>query len=397
MTRRLITRPHEKAMKAQILERFQQQYHAAPAGVAHAPGRVNLIGEHTDYNEGFVLPMAIDRGVWIAFRPRRDRTVRLHSVNFDASIEFSLDALDQKGGWAGYVQGVAWALQAAGHALTGWDGVMAGNVPIGAGLSSSAATELAVARVFAAVSEINWQPVQMAMICQRAENAWVGVNCGIMDQMVSALGRAHHAVCIDTRSLHTEYVPFPSSARLVVFYSDAPRSLAASAYNQRRAECEEAVRRIQTLTAQVRSLRDLTPESLDAFRSYLPETIYRRARHVVTENARVLASVQAMRAGDLEGLGRWMLASHHSLRDDYEVSSAALDKLVALAMDAGALGARLTGAGFGGCAIALCRATHAEQLASDVIAAYNAQTGLHGEAYAVVASDGAGIDEQTDC
>ena len=385
--------PFEKTVKAQILERFQQQYHTAPAGIAHAPGRVNLIGEHTDYNEGFVLPMAIDRGIWIAFRPRTDRRVRLYSLDFEESMQFSLDALDQKQSWAGYVHGVAWALQTAGQPLTGWDGVVMGNVPIGAGLSSSAALELAVARVFAAVSGLDWQPIEMALLCQRAENVWVGVNCGVMDQLVSALGRAQHALCIDTRSLHTEYVPFPSSARIVVFYSDAPRSLAASAYNQRRAECEEAVRRIQALTSQVRSLRDLTPESLDAFRSYLPETIYRRARHVVTENARVLASVQAMRTGDLESLGRWMLASHRSLRDDYQVSSAALDKLVALAMDAGALGARLTGAGFGGCAIALCRTAHAEQLASEVIAAYNAQTGLHGEAYAVVASDGAGIDE----
>ncbi len=380
-------------MLTTVLAQFHQRFHAAPTGVAHAPGRVNLIGEHTDYNQGFVLPMAIDRGVWIAFRPRRDRTVRLHSVNFDASIEFSLDALDQKEGWAGYVQGVAWALQAAGHALTGWDGVMAGNVPIGAGLSSSAATELAVARVFAAVSEINWQPVQMAMICQRAENAWVGVNCGIMDQMVAALGRAQHAVWIDTRSLQTDYVPFPESARIIVFYSDAPRTLATSAYNQRRAECEEAVRRMQLIAPQVRSLRDLSPEALEAFRPYLSETIYRRARHVVTENARVQASVQAMRAGDIVSLGRWMLASHESLRDDYEVSSAALDKLVTLSMEAGALGARLTGAGFGGCAIALCRDEDAERIADRVITAYNAQTGLQGEAFLVMASDGAALVE----
>jgi galactokinase len=286
-----------------------------------APGRVNLIGEHTDYNDGFVLPMAIDRAVWIALRPRPDRQVRLHSLDFDQSITFSLDALDEREGWVGYAQGVAWALQDAGYELSGWEGVMAGNVPIGAGLSSSAATELAVARAFALVSDLPWNPTEMALLAQKAENQWVGVNCGIMDQLISAAGVAGHALFIDTRDLTTETVPMPEDARIAVLYSDAPRSLAGSAYNQRRAECEEAVRLLQRALPDVRALRDVTPDQLEAHRDLLPPTIYRRARHVVTENDRVLHSVLAMRNNDLSTLGELMLASHASLRDDYEVSS----------------------------------------------------------------------------
>ncbi len=374
-------------LAAAFFDHFQDQ----PAAIVRAPGRVNLIGEHTDYNDGFVLPMAIDRAVWIALRPRPDRQVHLHSLDFDQSLTFSLDDLSQRTGWAGYVQGVAWALGDAGFALRGWEGVMAGNVPIGAGLSSSAATELAVARAFAFVSDLPWHPKRMALLAQKAENQWVGVNCGIMDQLISAAGVAGHALFIDTRDLTTDPAPLPEQARIVVFYSDAPRSLASSAYNQRRAECEEAVRRLQSALPGVTALRDISAEQLEAHRDLLPPVIYRRARHVVTENARGLASVRAMRAGDLARFGELMLASHASLRDDYEVSSQELDLLVDLAVNAGALGARLTGAGFGGCAIALCRAEDAAGLGQDVIGEYNGRTGRAGYAFVTVATEGAGV------
>jgi len=378
-------------MLSELTAAFFDRFHVPPAAIVRAPGRVNLIGEHTDYNDGFVLPVAIDRAVWIALRPRPDRQLKLHSLDFDQSVAFSLDDLSQQEGWEGYVQGVAWALQDAGYELRGWEGVMAGNVPIGAGLSSSAATELAVARAFALVSDLPWNPTGMALLAQKAENKWVGVNCGIMDQLISAAGVAGHALFIDTRTLATEPVPMPEQARIVVFYSDAPRSLAGSAYNQRRAECEEAVQRLQTVLPGVTALRDVSPQQLEAHRQLLPPVIYRRARHVVTENARVLASMEAMRSGDMVRLGELMLASHASLRDDYEVSSRELDLLVALAVNAGALGARLTGAGFGGCAIALRGAGEADAIARDVIGEYNGRTGREGYAVVTPATDGAGV------
>ena len=378
-------------MLSTLTTAFIDRFASPPAAIVRAPGRVNLIGEHTDYNDGFVLPMAIDRAVWIALRPRPDRQVRLHSLDFDQGITFSLDALDEREGWVGYAQGVAWALQDAGYELSGWEGVMAGNVPIGAGLSSSAATELAVARAFAQVSDLPWNPTEMALLAQKAENQWVGVNCGIMDQLISAAGVVGHALFIDTRDLITETVPMPEDARIAVLYSDAPRSLAGSAYNQRRAECEEAVRLLQRALPDVRALRDVTLDQLEAYRDLLPPIIYRRARHVVTENVRVLRSVLTMRNNNLSALGELMLASHASLRDDYEVSSKKLDLLVELAMNAGALGARLTGAGFGGCAIALCRAEDADAIAQSVIEAYNERTGLNGYTFVTVAANGAGV------
>ncbi len=370
---------------------FTQRFHTSPAALVRAPGRVNLIGEHTDYNHGFVLPMAIDRAVWIALRPRPDRQVHLHSLDFDQSTTFSLDALNERTGWVGYVQGVAWALLNAGFELNGWEGVMAGNVPMGAGLSSSAATELAVARAFVLVSDLPWNPAQMARLAQNAENQWVGVHCGIMDQLISAAGVAGHALFIDTRDLSTEAVPLPPNARIAVLYSDASRSLAGSAYNQRRAQCEEAVRLLQQAMPGVQALRDVSSQQLEAHRHLLPPTIYHRVRHVVRENERVLRSLLAMRSHDTNTLGQLMLASHASLRDDYEVSSHELDLLVELAVNAGALGARLTGAGFGGCAIALCRAKDAETIAQDVMEEYNRRTGLNGYAFVTTASDGAGV------
>ena len=335
-------------MRQLLTNTFIKRFNSAPTAIVRAPGRVNLIGEHTDYNDGFVLPMAIDRAVWIALRPRSDNQVHLHSLDFEQTITFDLDSLQKRTGWVGYVQGVAWALQKAGYTLQGWEGVMKGNIPIGAGLSSSAATELSVARAFAVTSELPWHPTKMALLAQQAENQWVGVHCGIMDQLISAAGVAEHALLIDTRHLTTEAVPMPPQARIAVLYSAAPRSLAGSAYNQRRAECNDAVRTLQKVLPHVKALRDVTITQLEQHRNLLPDTIYRRAHHVVTENQRVLDSVTAMRSGDLKRLGTLMLDSHLSLRDDYEVSSKELDMLVELAMKAGSLGARLTGAGFGG-------------------------------------------------
>lgn len=381
----------------QIFQAFEQRYRAAPTWVVRAPGRINLIGEHTDYNDGFVLPMAIDRAVWIALRPRADRRVIVHSLDFVQTVEFDLDTLQRADlGWAEYVKGVAWALLGAGHPLTGWEGVTAGDVPIGAGLSSSAAIELAVARAFAAVSDLPWDPARMARVGQRAENGWVGVNCGIMDQLISAAGQAGHALLLDCRSLAGQAVPLPPGYRFLVLDSAAPRTLAGSAYNQRRAECESAAGKLKTVYPDIVALRDVTPAMLAAQAHLLDPVELRRARHVVAEDERVLRCVDALRSGAITAVGALMLASHASLRDDYEVSSAELDALVELAMlTPGVVGARMTGAGFGGCAVALTEMGAAEAAAEAIIARYRARTGRAGKAYICVASQGAAAHRVT--
>ena len=296
---------------------FEQRIGVPPAFVVQAPGRVNLIGEHTDYNDGFVLPMAIDRAVWIALRPRVDGHVQAYSLDFDAEISFALDVLEKKdASWAEYLKGVAWALGEAGYALQGWEGVLAGDVPLGAGLSSSAALELATARAFAAVASLPWDAKRMASLAQRAENEWVGMKCGIMDQMISAAGRAHHALLIDCRSLETEAVPLPPEVVVVVLDTETRRGLVDSAYNERRAQCENAADFFG-----VPALRDVSISQFEARAHELDEVIRRRARHVITENERTLRAAEAMREADATELGRLMNESHVSLRDDFEVSS----------------------------------------------------------------------------
>ncbi|MFW5942629.1 MAG: galactokinase, partial [Chloroflexota bacterium] len=357
---------------------YEGIFGATPCFIARAPGRVNLIGEHTDYNDGFVLPMAIDRAVVIAFCARQDRRVRLHSLDLNRSAQFDLDALvladkeTGKNGWEAYVEGVAWALQKAGHTLRGWQGVVSGNVPIGAGLSSSAALELAAARAFAAVSGLTWKPAKMARLAQRAENEWVGVACGIMDQMISAAGQEGHALLIDCRSLHTEAVPLPSGASAVVLDTGTRRGLVESAYNERRAQCEAAARFFG-----VPALRDVDVPAFEARAGEMDDLIRRRARHVITENERTLHAAEAMRGDDAQTMGRLMDESHASLRDDFEVSGEALNTMVSIARDQeGCLGARMTGAGFGGCAVALVETRIAETFAHDVARAYREATGL---------------------
>ena len=224
-----------------MVEAFRHRWEAEPAVVVRAPGRVNLIGEHTDYNDGFVLPMAIDRAVWIALRPRPDRRVVLHSLNFGDLTDFALGGFEKGGpAWGEYVKGVAWSLSQAGHELSGWEGVLSGDIPIGAGLSSSAAIEVATARAFAEVSHLTWDPAAMARAAQRAENEWVGVPCGIMDQLTSACGREGHALLIDCRTLEVTPVPLPDGASIVILDTGTRRALAASAYEERRRQCRQA-------------------------------------------------------------------------------------------------------------------------------------------------------------
>jgi galactokinase len=376
------------SLQDQVTQEFKSRFDAPPDLVVRAPGRVNLIGEHTDYNDGFVLPMAIDRAIWIALRPRRDQRVVAHSLDFDRSAEFHLESLKKaKTGWAEYLKGVAWALQEASYGLLGWEGVVAGDVPVGAGLSSSAALEMATARAFAAVSDLAWDATHMAKLGQRAENAWVGVNCGIMDQMISAAGVAGHALLIDCRSLETQAVPLPPGTVVVVMDTATRRGLVDSAYNERRAQCEAATRFFG-----VAALRDVSFEEFQARANQLPDPMRRRARHVITENERTLAATRAMRRGDARELGRLMDASHASLRDDFEVSSLELNVMVSRSRRQPACyGARMTGAGFGGCAVALVRAETAEAFAADVTGDYQAETGITPHVYICEPTAGAAV------
>jgi galactokinase len=393
-----------------VTTEFMRRFHHRAAFVVRAPGRVNLIGEHTDYNDGFVLPMAIDRAIWIALRPRADRQVQVYSLDFEELAGFSLDDLEKGMGWSEYIKGVAHELKAAGYAVEGWDGVLGGDVPKGAGLSSSAALELAAARAFSAVSGFAWEPARMAQIGQKAENRWVGVNCGIMDQMVSAAAQAGHALFLDCRSLEYENVPLPEGAAVVVMDSSTRRGLVDSAYNERRAQCEEAARFFG-----VPALRDVSLERFEEETEkrkeergkrggergkrkeergreergeIVDEVTMRRARHIVTENQRVLDAVAAMRAGDLDRLGILFNESHTSLRDDFEVTNEALNQIVEAAQSHPAcFGARMTGGGFGGCAVALVEAGKAGDFVEAVEAGYRQRSGLEAQMYVCEASE----------
>lgn len=377
--------PHDLAQF--VAGRFAELFGEPPAATVRAPGRVNLIGEHTDYNDGFVLPMAIDRAVWIALRHRTDRRVLIHSLEFDDTTEFDLGSLRHESkGWAEYVKGVAHVLSEQ-WALAGWEGVMAGNVPIGAGLSSSAAVEMAVARAFAAAGRWPWDATRMARVGQRAENEWVGMNCGIMDQMISAAGRRDHALLIDCRSLETEAVPLPPGTVVVILDTATRRGLVDSAYNERRAQCEAAAAFFG-----VPALRDVDMGTFEARSGRLDPTTRRRARHVISENERTLAAAEAMRRGDAPGMGRLMNASHASMRDDFDVSREEMDVMVALAQaEPACFGARMTGGGFGGAAVALVREEEAQGFAAAVAEAYARHTRLEPQIYICSATDGASI------
>jgi galactokinase len=381
------------SIQNQILDHFYQLYQHSPALLVRAPGRVNLIGEHTDYNDGFVLPLAIDRAVWIALRPRQDDQVHITSLDFEEPLTFTLGnfSKQQPTSPAEYIKGVAWALQQAGYALRGFEAVMKGDVPIGAGLSSSAALELALARAFMAVAAQAWDAPQMALLAQKAENQWVGVNCGIMDQMISATGKAGHAVLIDCRTLALTPAPLPDGTVVVVLDTSTRRGLVDSAYNERRQQCEAAAQFFG-----VKALRDVTLVQFEAQAHDLDEVTRRRARHIITENERTLHAQAAMVAGEVAQLGKLMDASHVSLRDDFEVSSPALNAIVECAQAHPACyGARMTGAGFGGCAVALVKEAAAADFVTQVSAAYTLRTAHVPQVYVCRATDGAGIVAQT--
>ena len=374
-------------METQTLtQSFSTYFNAKPEFVVRAPGRVNLIGEHTDYNDGFVLPMAIDRALWIALSPRADSQVRIRSLDLEVDSAFDLHSLAKGEGWLEYIKGVAYELQKTGHELRGFDAVMTGDVPRAAGLSSSAAVELATARAFAAVSGFAWDAAQMAKISQKAENEWVGVNCGIMDQMASAASKEGYALFLDCRTLEYQHAPLPENTSVVILDTSTRRGLVDSAYNERRSQCEEAARWFGA-----KALRDVSVDEFERS-SGLSKVVMKRARHIITENARVLEAVQVMKAGNVKRLGELFNASHNSLRDDFEVTNEALNQIVECAQEQpGCYGARMTGAGFGGCAVALVQEKNAQEFTNAVSAAYKQRSGLDASVYVCKASEGASL------
>lgn len=362
-----------------------------------APGRVNLIGEHTDYNDGYVLPVAISLETRVYARPREDTRCILYSETLDEQTEFDLSAIpepaDLPSGFVRYVAGVAWALQGyTGRTLTGIEATITSRLPLGAGLSSSAALEAAFAVLWNRLDELNLNQGMLAILCLEAEHVYAGVQCGLMDQVASLLSEAGHALFFDTRTMATQRIPLPSDWAIVVADTGKPRALAESEYNTRRAQCGAAVQALQKwLGAEVRALRDLSPEHAALYLPLVEEPARRRARHVVGENARVLEFLNALRDADTVRVRNLMLASHASLRDDYEVSCAELDAMVEACMQAGAIGARMTGAGFGGACIALVEHAQLERFLPLVEQHYRVQASYEPRFWVCEAVGGASV------
>jgi galactokinase len=375
---------------AELRDQFREAFGAEPR-VFSAPGRVNLIGEHTDYNDGFVLPMALDRRTCVAIAPRTDREVVCRSAGYARDVTFTIDAdLKPQADWANHVRGVAAILARDGVELTGGDMLIASDVPIGAGLSSSAALEIAVGYALLLLVRQPFELVALARAAQRAEHEFAGTRCGLMDQLAACFGRAGHALAIDCRSLEYRAVPLQlGDATLLIANTLVKHDHATGEYNKRRAECEESVRLFQSMRPDVRALRDVTPDDLNAAADRLPPLVLRRCRHVVTENVRTRKAITALERGELHDVGRLMRASHASLRDDFEVSCPELDLLadVANACD-GVYGSRMTGGGFGGCTVTLLRRDSAEQVVATLTREYERATGLTLEVYACQAGSG---------
>jgi galactokinase len=360
--------------------------------IYQAPGRVNLIGEHTDYNDGFVMPAAVGFFTWAAAATRSDRKLVVHSENFGERAEVLLESLPDKARhhWSDYVVGVAQMLEKQGVRLPGANLLLHGNVPQGAGLSSSASLEVVVCSAMLGLAGREMDMKEVALLCQRAENEFVGARCGIMDQFVSSHGRRDHALLLDCRSLEYRLLPLQRDARLVICNTMVRHSVAHGKYNQRRAECEAGVAALAKHLPNVRALRDVSPSDFAQVSRHLPETVMRRCRHVIQENARVLQAATALEHGDLEGFGNLMRQSHQSLRDDFAVSCPELDLMVDLGSRVhGAYGARMTGGGFGGCTMNLVREDCVEAFRAAVSAGYENATGTKPDIYVCFAADGA--------
>lgn len=379
---------------------FQEKFGRPAAFVACAPGRVNLLGEHVDYNDGFVLPAAIDRATCIAFAPAGSGQTTLWAADFDKQAVFSLQTLPAKTqpdgsplpDWARYPAGMMWALREAGLETPDMDAVFASDVPRGSGLSSSASVEMAFGVAWQQLGGWTLAPMELAKLGQRAENQYVGVNCGIMDQFASACGVENRLLVLDCRSLEWETLALPEGVSIVVADTTARRKLTSGEYNNRRAACEQAVRWLQSDLPGIGSLRDVSLADFNRLAPGLPAEIEKRARHVVEEIERTRQAIALLQAGDVSRFGELMNQCHASLRDLYEVSCPELDVMAEVAQSlTGCYGARLTGAGFGGCTVNLVARQQAEAFAQALAAGYESQTGLHPEIYICKASAGAGL------
>jgi galactokinase len=372
-------------------KRFLQLFGESPR-IYQAPGRVNLIGEHTDYNDGFVMPAAIGFYTQAAVAARSDRKIVIHSENYAEQVEFDLDHLPSSGAghWSDYVIGVVKKLTDSGVRLDGFSVLVDGNVPLGAGLSSSASIEVAIGFALMDMAGQVVDRTKLALLCQKAENEFVGARCGIMDLFVSSHGKRDQALLLDCRSLEYRLLPLPADAPLVICNTMVKHSLAGGEYNQRRAECEASVSSLAKHLPHVRALRDVTPTDLEAYGHELPETILRRCRHVISEDSRVMEAAAALEHRDLKTFGNLMQQSHRSLRDDFEVSCPELDLMVELAEQAdGVYGSRMMGGGFGGCTITLIQPDHVEAFQRSVREGYERALGYKPDIYVCSAADGA--------
>ncbi len=384
-----------------LQQNFHQIFGGFPEFIVSAPGRVNLIGEHTDYNDGYVFPVAIDKYLHIAARKRADNQVKLYARDINEHCQFELVRLDDGSSsiqnadtrWSDYIKGVAYLLKGSGRTIIGMDAVITGDVPIGAGLSSSAALTVAAALAFLTVSGSDMHSNQLAALCQRTEHEFVGVKCGIMDQTICLLGRADYALFLDCRSLQHAHVPLNLGEHVIVICNTkVKRELAASEYNKRRAECEKGVEILRKWLPDIRALRDVRLADFKNYEGKLPLLTQKRCRYVIEENERVQSAVTAVKAGILKTFGTLMNASHTGLRDDYEVSCKELNILTEIARSTdGVIGTRMTGAGFGGCTVTLVHRNAVETLQTRVRTEYRQQTGIEPEVYLCNVSDGATV------
>jgi galactokinase len=387
--------------KNRAITAFKERFGNLPAGLAFAPGRVNLLGEHVDYNDGFVLPVALDRATWVAFSPSSSDSTDLWAADFEESASLAPDQTSAGPSawqasappWAKYPAGVAWSLARAGQDVRGINAAFASDVPRGAGLSSSASVEVAFAQAWGAAAGWSLPPMELAILCQRAENDFVGVQCGIMDQFASSCGEAGRVLLLDCRSLEWQGLPLPTDASIVIADTSVRRSLADSAYNERRESCRQAVELLSREMPGIKALRDVSPEDFALHAASLPPVTARRAQHIVDEIARARRAVDLLSAGDITGFGALMNACHASLRDLYEVSCPELDVMVAIAQSLdGCLGARLTGAGFGGCTVNLVLDEKAAEFSRALAYRYQGETGKTAQVYLTSAGPGAGVE-----
>ncbi|MEZ5426894.1 MAG: galactokinase [Pyrinomonadaceae bacterium] len=389
----MISGKEQEISVEKLSQKFEQLWPTGEPRFFRAPGRVNLIGEHTDYNDGFVLPIALNFAAVVAAASRSDDIIEAYSLNFDELkiLDLNKKSLKEKGEWINYVEGIARVLREKGCPIGGASLLIGSNVPVGAGLSSSAALEISVGLALLRIDDCEFDSLHLALAGQAAEHQYVGTKSGIMDQFVSVFGREGHALLIDCRSLEAKAIPLDlKDTEIVVCNSGLKHALASSEYNTRRAECERGVGILKSFLPEISALRDVDSEELVFYKESLPETVFRRCRHIISENQRTLEAAEAFQKGDLDRVGKLMSQSHASLRDDFEVSCPELDLLVSLAENfGGAYGARMTGGGFGGCTISLIRREMREEFDEYLGSSYEQETGIRAEIFHVEPSDGA--------